>query len=632
LPFRPKLFLTFSILCITPLLVLSLLSFRNGLKSTEALIRSDLNGKLADTSWGFQSLLRERQRELRALARAPIRSYVLSLKSPQADASKSSAEGTLLRSAGMADEARMALSELAFDQGYYARVAGFGPDKRQMFLAEPSTNETSGVRFRTRDFLPGQVQPQESVWTSREDEVICSVVSHPSFGEVLRCSTPVHTKDETAYLRGALVADVKLDSLMAAVVGAREVSSATDKGPSSRLTVVLDSSGTIVYHPNDAHKHQPIGIAMPYFAPAAASMIRGETGSAFYNSIEGDRWIEAHIPLKPFGLSLAVARNYSLATQTQRRAGWLGVALAILFGLGGASLLTAYFQKKTARIERVTERVASIASGNLEQRVDAPSRDDLRPIADSVNAMTAQLREQIAREAEAHQFQSFIKLSALLTHDLKNAIEALSLTVSNMERHFDKPEFRADTMKGLTSATDKLRALVARLSNPVNTMSGEFKMPRPTDLVPLLERVLRQRAEPLSGTYEIDARLPPSLFALADAERIEKVMENLVLNSIEAMSGNGGKLTVVAGAAEAGKVFFSVIDTGVGMSLEFIQQRLFRPFATTKKRGVGLGLYTCREVIRANGGTIEVDSTEGSGTTFRVVLASADNARMKTEG
>jgi signal transduction histidine kinase len=66
-----------------------------------------------------------------------------------------------------------------------------------------------------------------------------------------------------------------------------------------------------------------------------------------------------------------------------------------------------------------------------------------------------------------------------------------------------------------------------------------------------------------------------------------------------------------------------VADTGGGMSRHFIEERLFRPFATTKKRGVGLGLYTCREVVRANGGSIEVVSKEGAGTTFRVVLPSA---------
>ena len=59
------------------------------------------------------------------------------------------------------------------------------------------------------------------------------------------------------------------------------------------------------------------------------------------------------------------------------------------------------------------------------------------------------------------------------------------------------------------------------------------------------------------------------------------------------------------------------------MSPRFIEERLFHPFATTKKRGVGLGLYTCREVVVANGGSIGVDSQEGAGTTFRVVLPSA---------
>ena len=105
-------------------------------------------------------------------------------------------------------------------------------------------------------------------------------------------------------------------------------------------------------------------------------------------------------------------------------------------------------------------------------------------------------------------------------------------------------------------------------------------------------------------------RLPPSLFALADAERIEKVIENLMINAIEAMSGKR-RQAHDRGRRQLrdGKVFFSVTDTGVGMSPEFIQQRLFRPFATTKKRGVGLGLYTCREVVRANGGAIEVHST-----------------------
>jgi signal transduction histidine kinase len=116
--------------------------------------------------------------------------------------------------------------------------------------------------------------------------------------------------------------------------------------------------------------------------------------------------------------------------------------------------------------------------------------------------------------------------------------------------------------------------------------------------------------------------LPPSLVAVADEERIEKVVENLALNAIEAMGAKKGLLTVKAGPAEMGFVFFSVSDTGSGMTEEFQRTRLFRPFATTKPKGVGLGLYTCRELVRALGGRIEVESRRGSGTCFRIVLPS----------
>jgi putative PEP-CTERM system histidine kinase len=362
---------------------------------------------------------------------------------------------------------------------------------------------------------------------------------------------------------------------------------------------------------------------MPFLAPVAPAITSGQTGSSFYTSSTGEKWIEAHAPLQPLSLSLLVAQNYSLAAAPVRRAGWLGIAWSLILGFAGAVLLTGLYQRKQRSLERVTRSVAAIAQGKLDQELLLRSSDDMRSLADNVNLMTERLRAQLAREAEARQFESFTKLSALLTHDLKNAIEGLSLLVGNMERHFDNPEFRADAMQALTNATDKLRRIVTRLSNPVNTLSGEFKLPRPTDLIPLLQRVLAQVVDPVRSMHEIEVRLPPSLMAMADGERIEKVMENLLLNAIEALGDRRGKLTIEAGPAADRKVFFSISDTGVGMSPEFIRERLFRPFSTTKVRGVGLGLYTCREVVRAGNGTIEVESKVGSGTTFRVVLASA---------
>jgi signal transduction histidine kinase len=317
------------------------------------------------------------------------------------------------------------------------------------------------------------------------------------------------------------------------------------------------------------------------------------------------------------------AANTQQLLADARRNGWAGFIAALLLATLSALLLTRYWERRARGLERVTEGVEAIAKGELDHRIELQSSDDLRPLADNLGLMTKQLRDQIARETETRQFQSFVRLSAVLTHDLKNAIEALSLTVGNMERHFDNKEFRADAMKSLTGATDNLRALVARLSNPVSTLSGEHKRPQPVNLVPVLRRVISMIAEPAGGKHEIKVDLPEKLFALVDSERMEKVVENLIINALEAMKKERGTLSIVAGTTGDGKPFFSVSDTGEGMSQRFIEEKLFRPFATTKRRGVGLGLYTCREVVVANGGSIQVDSREGVGTTFRVVLPSA---------
>ena len=330
--------------------------------------------------------------------------------------------------------------------------------------------------------------------------------------------------------------------------------------------------------------------------------------------------------------SSASPGNSELLLTEARRNGWIGFIAALLLATLSGWMLSRQWGRNARGIQRVTSSVAAIAKGELNHRIELQSSDNLRPLVDNLGLMTKQLRDQLARDAETRQFQSFVRLSAILTHDLKNAIEGLSLTVGNMERHFDNKEFRADAMKSLTGCTDNLRALVARLSSPVTTLSGEHKRPQPMNLVPMLRRVLAKSAEPTGGKYEITTDLPEALFALVDVERMEKVVENLVINAREAMTTEGGRLSVVAGATAEGKPFFSISDTGVGMSRRFIEEKLFHPFNTTKQRGVGLGLYTCREVVVANCGSITVDSREGAGTTFKVVLPSAaGNNRSEPE-
>jgi len=291
--------------------------------------------------------------------------------------------------------------------------------------------------------------------------------------------------------------------------------------------------------------------------------------------------------------------------------------------LAGAVLLSVIAERETRGIDLVTRGASAIAAGNLDQRINVSHSGETRELAENFNLMTERLRELIGREAESRQFASFMRISAMVSHDLKNAIAGLSMLVSNMERQFHREEFRADAIESLREATEKLKRTVARLSEPMKSLSGEYRLAsRQTDLVPIIRRVLATNAEPARPLYDVEARLPEKLVVTVEPERIENVVENLVINAMEAMGAKGGRLTVEAGTLEGDLVFFSVADTGVGMSAEFIKTRLYRPFSTTKNKGIGLGLFTCREVVEAHGGRLEVQSAPGAGTRFRVMLPS----------
>ncbi len=329
--------------------------------------------------------------------------------------------------------------------------------------------------------------------------------------------------------------------------------------------------------------------------------------------------------IKGVDVSVAAIKNLDSALQGTKRTVWVSLFVALILGLIIASLVSHTIRRTTRSIQRVTEGAVAIAGGKLDQRIEVTSSDETKLLAESFNRMSDRLKEQIAREAESKQFESFMRLSAMLTHDLKNAISGLSLLVGNMEKQFHREDFRRDAMRSLIDSTEKLSGLVAKLRGPVQSLSGEHQRPRATDLVPLLRAVVAAHVVPRSNLFDVKMKLPEELIAQAaqaEPDRIEKVIENLVINAVEAMGSIGGTVSIEAGGTPDDKVYFKISDGGKGMTAEFVRTRLFRAFSTTKRDGIGLGLYTSREIVKAHGGTIEVESAPNSGTTFCVVLPS----------
>lgn len=571
---RPRPFLTYFILCAIPLLLLAGLNYWNGVRTVDSTLGAAVQDDLNSFNVAVNEVIGDQESAIMRLALNSDVQQQLVTRS-----------GDLQR-----------LTSLLDLSGYFQSLTLFDRDGQALSVRIANSRPAN---------LP---KPDQRVWGLHGNTLLDKPGDSSS---TLEYTAPIHGENGATNV-GAVVGVLDLKSVFATAARVLESSKRS-------MIVVLDRAGKVVYH---SERTANTG---PEFESIATAMKANESGVGQVSSASGS-YSAAYAPIPRLNIAVAVARSRSEFLSGAHRWGITGLILALLGALAGAWLLDRHVQKRTSGIARVSEDLSAIAKGELDRRIILQSSDDARGIADSINVVTERLRAQIAREEESRQFASFVRISAMLTHDLKNAIEALSLTVGNMERHFDNPQFRADAMKSLTGATDKLKAIVARLARPLTSLSGEHKRPANVDLVPILQRVIAMTAEPMRSKHTIVTRLPPSLYALVDAARIEEVIENLVLNALEAMD-KAGILTVEAGQTPDGAPMFSVGDTGRGMSRTFIETRLFRPFSTTKKTGIGLGLYTCREVIKASAGTIKVDSVEGAGTTFRVVLPSPTHDR-----
>lgn len=215
---------------------------------------------------------------------------------------------------------------------------------------------------------------------------------------------------------------------------------------------------------------------------------------------------------------------------------------------------------------------------------------------------------------EAKEFEAFQTMSTFFVHDLKNTASTLSLTLQNLPKHFGDPAFRDDALRALGKSVDRMHQLIGQLT--VLRQKLEIKLV-PTDLNAVVEAALEAvpatTALPLSKTMR---SLPKTLL---DAEQMQKVIVNLLLNAKDALAGTGGQIRLETGLRQD-SVELVVSDNGCGMSPEFVNRLLFRPFQTTKKNGTGIGLFHSKMIVDAHQGRFEVSSEPGRGTTFRVLL------------
>jgi signal transduction histidine kinase len=234
-------------------------------------------------------------------------------------------------------------------------------------------------------------------------------------------------------------------------------------------------------------------------------------------------------------------------------------------------------------------------------------------------------RGREVRLRRAENLASLTTLAAGVAHEIKNPLGAISIHLQLLRKALDKKKKRQDIetdtlidkyFSVLNEEVDRLNGIVIDFLFAVRPMSLELCEGDLNALIAGLGEFIRAELEQsnIRLLLELDDKLPPVLF---DERYMKQVLLNLIKNAQAAMP-RGGLLTI-ATLGKDSEIRISVCDTGMGISQENLK-KIFEPYFTTKSNGTGLGLTLVYKIIREHQGEMSVDSREGEGTDFEIIL------------
>jgi signal transduction histidine kinase len=280
---------------------------------------------------------------------------------------------------------------------------------------------------------------------------------------------------------------------------------------------------------------------------------------------------------------------------------------------GGLSyLVTKRIVQPLIQMEEITKK---LAAGNLEERVPAHEIPEVNQLATSFNRMAATLEGVEQRRRE---------LVSDLTHELRTPLTVLRGYLEGLSDGTIEPS--GDIYQRLSRETIRMQRLVNDLQELSKMEAGYLPIDaRPVDLYPLLTLIVRKFADQLfaENSPQIQLDYPPNTpLALADPERVEQILVNLISNALRYTQA--GSITVQV-RSEADKLWIAVVDTGQGIAAEDLPHVFERFWRADRSRdrnsgGTGIGLAICRRLVELQGGTIEATSQLGKGSNFRFSL------------
>jgi putative PEP-CTERM system histidine kinase len=240
---------------------------------------------------------------------------------------------------------------------------------------------------------------------------------------------------------------------------------------------------------------------------------------------------------------------------------------------------------------------------------------ELRDYLTAVNAQISNFlfHHQAAQElAENAQFAAFTRMSAFIVHDLKNVLAQIDLILSNAEQHKDNPEFIEDTFETLQHTKARMDKMLHQLTEKNASQDGSDSL---VSLSECIKQVVEQRCASYLPAPSV--RISSETPVVLDKDKLSNVIYHLVSNAQQATSDDGKVDIEIELSVDERYMLINIVDTGCGMSEDFIRTRLFKPFDTTKgNAGMGIGAFDAKAYLEKIGGQLLVQSKQQQGTTF----------------
>ena len=251
-----------------------------------------------------------------------------------------------------------------------------------------------------------------------------------------------------------------------------------------------------------------------------------------------------------------------------------------------------------------------LASARASMNVNWEVNDLLKTAGRQAATFLAQMQ---ATEAllEVRKFDAFNRMSAFVVHDLKNIVTQLSLMMKNAKRLHANPEFQQDMLMTVENSLERMRQLMLQLREGATPPGTAFGV----NLAAVAQRIASVAQ---SRGRHLELQLPERLSTRGHEERLERVLGHIVQNAFDATEPSERVWLKID--QQGSQALVEVGDTGHGMSKEFVRDRLFKPFQTTKQSGMGIGAYESAQYVRELGGTIQVHSEPNLGTRVIVLL------------